>query len=872
MDDFAANVINIRIEDEMKNSYMDYSMSVIIGRALPDVRDGLKPVHRRILYAMHMEGLQAHKKYSKCAGVVGEVLKKYHPHGDSAVYDALVRMAQPWNLRYPLVDGQGNFGSVDGDPAAAYRYTECKMTKLAEELLVDIDKETVSFSPNFDGTVEEPDVLPCAYPNLLVNGADGIAVGMATKIPPHNLSEVIDACIAHVENPEIDVAGLMQFIPAPDFPTAGTIYGRGGVRDAYETGRGRITLRGNAWFEDLEGGRRAIIIDEIPYQVNKSRLIQQIADLVKEKKIEGISGLRDESDRQGMRIVIELKRDAFEEVVLNHLYKQTALQSTFGVILLAIVNQRPQILDLKQMIAYFVDHRREVVLRRTRYDLRKARERAHVLEGYRIALDNLDEVIALIRASSTPQDARDGLVRTFGLSIAQAIAILELRLQRLTGMEREKIEEEYNALLVRIGELEAILASEVLLMDVVKGELLSVKERFSDERRTRIVDAKGELSMHDLVAEEDHVVTLSHLGYIKRCSPDEWRMQRRGGMGKKGMNTRDEDFVTSIFIANTHSILMVFTDTGKVYPLNVYEVPEAGRTARGRPIVNLVPVAAEERIAAVVSVRSEDLETEGTDLVFVSRQGLVKRTPLTAYKNVRQGGLIATGVAEGDSLVVVDKLEDEADVDVMIFTRNGQCIRFPKGGGKGAPVFGRTARGNKGIALSEDDEVVDMLLIPASAEFDETEEVDELPEEPEVEAAAGEGDEELVIDEEPELTLLTITSLGFGKRTPLDEYPQQGRNGKGVISHKTGADVGEVVRARPVGPDDQVMLATDTGRVIRIPAISVRLVKSRGSKGVRLMRLDDGERIVDMARLVDTEADEVDADEIDADAEAGAEE
>ncbi|MCB9679185.1 MAG: DNA gyrase subunit A [Alphaproteobacteria bacterium] len=857
MDDFAANVIPIRIEEEMQNSYMDYSMSVIIGRALPDVRDGLKPVHRRILYAMHMEGLQANKKYSKCAGVVGEVLKKYHPHGDSAVYDALVRMAQPWNLRYPLVDGQGNFGSVDGDPAAAYRYTECKMTKLAEELLVDIDKETVSFSPNFDGTVEEPDVLPCAYPNLLVNGADGIAVGMATKIPPHNLREVIDACIAHIENPAIDVEGLMQFIPAPDFPTAGTIYGRAGVKEAYEKGRGRIVLRGNAFFEDIDhGARRAIIIDEIPYQVNKARLIQQIAELVKEKKIEGISNIRDESDRQGMRVVIELKRDAFEEVVLNHLFKQTALQSTFGVILLAIVNQRPQILDLQQMIKYYVDHRREVVLRRTRYELRKARERAHLLEGYRIALDNLDEVIALIRASATPADARDGLVSRFGLSVAQAIAILELRLQRLTGMEREKIEEEYAALLVRIGELEAILGSFELLMDVVKNELISVRDRFGDERRTRIVDAKGELSMLDLVAEEDHVVTLSHLGYIKRCSPDEWRMQRRGGMGKKGMNTRDEDFVTSIFIANTHSILMVFTDTGKVYPLQVYEVPEAGRTARGRPIVNLVPVAPDERIAAVVSVKPEELEAEGTDLVFVSRQGLVKRTPLTAYRNIRQGGLIATGVAEGDSLVVVQKLEDGAEVDVMIFSANGQCIRFPKQGSKGAPVFGRTARGNKGINLADDDQVVDMLFVPAGAEPDESEGEGEGEEEVDntLDESADESDD-VVLDEEPEVTLLTITALGYGKRTPLDErtYRVQGRNGKGIISHKTGEDVGEVVGARTVGVDDQLMIVTDTGRVIRIAAGSVRFVKSRSSKGVRLMKLDEGERIVDMALLVDTE-------------------
>lgn len=845
MDDFAANVVPIRIEDEMKNAYMDYSMSVIIGRALPDVRDGLKPVHRRILFAMHQEGLQASKKYSKCAGVVGEVLKKYHPHGDSAVYDALARMAQPWNLRYMLVDGQGNFGSVDGDPPAAYRYTECKMTRLAEQLLVDIDKDTVSWSPNFDGTVEEPDVLPSAYPNLLVNGADGIAVGMATKIPPHNLREVIDAVIALIDNPEISLGELMEYVPGPDFPTGATIYGRKGVQEAYETGRGRVIVRGKARFEDLPDGRRAIIIDEIPYQVNKARLVEQIAGLVKDKKVEGIRTIRDESDRSGMRVVVELRNDAFEEVVLNTLYKHTALQSTFGVILLAIVNDRPRVLSLKQMLDHYRAHRREVVLRRTRYQLRKARERAHILEGYRIALDNIDEVIALIRASATTAEARAGLVATFGLSVAQAIAILEMRLQRLTGLERDKIEAEYKELLVRIEELEAILGSEQILMDLVKKELLEVRDRFADERRTQIVDARGELSIHDLVPEEDHVVTVSRLGYIKRCSPDEWRMQRRGGHGKQGMNTREEDFVTSIFIANTHSVLMVFTDTGKVYPLNVYEVPEVSRTARGRPIVNLVPVDSEERIAAVVSVRTDEFDSEESDLVFASRRGLIKRTPLSAYKNIRQGGLIATGVADGDSLVAVQKLEGEADVDVMIFSANGQCIRFPRGGSKGAPTFGRTARGNKGIALDGEDIVVDMLLVPASTLEEEVEEVEDI-----------EVDDDIEIDDEPEVTLLTVSALGFGKRTPIEAYPMQGRNGKGVISHATGDEVGDVVRALPVRSEDQLMLVTDTGRVIRIPAASVRLVKSRNSKGVRLMRLDDGERIVDLALLAEDDTDE----------------
>ena len=842
MDDIAKNVIPIRIEDEMRNSYLDYSMSVIIGRALPDVRDGLKPVHRRILYAMDREGLQASKKYSKCAGVVGEVLKKYHPHGDSAVYDALVRMAQPWNLRYPLVDGQGNFGSIDGDPAAAYRYTECRMTRLAEELLVDIDKETVGFSPNFDGTTEEPEVLPAAFPNLLVNGADGIAVGMATKIPPHNLGEVIDACIALIENPDITFEELLDFVPGPDFPTGGTIYGRSGIRSAYATGRGRIIVRGKARFEDVNR-RRAIVIDEIPYQVNKARLIQQIAELVKTKRLEGIHALRDESDRHGMRIVVELKADAFEEVVLNRLYKHTALQSTFGTILLAIVNSRPRVLSLREMLQHYISHRREVILRRTRYLLRKARERAHILEGYRIALDNIDEVIATIRASDSGEIARTALCAKFGLSTFQAQAILDMRLQRLTGLERQKIEEEYQEVLQRIAEYEEILGSEERLMGVVSDELIVVRDRYRDERKTEILDAKGDLTMHDLVAEEDQVVTLSHLGYIKRVPPDEWRMQRRGGVGKKGMDTRDEDFVTSLFVANTHAMLLVFTTTGKVYPLNVYEVPATSRTARGKPIINLVPVDKTEAISAVVSVRSI-ADDDPRDLLFCSKQGLTKRTALSAYKNIRPGGLIACGVAEDDELCVVKLLDPDDDVDIILLTKQGQCIRFPKSGSKGAPVFGRSARGNKGINLQSDDVVVDMLLVPSAGSLDEDsedEQVDEVAVEPEEDDAAP--------GEEPATTIMTVTELGYGKRTPLSAFPQQGRNGKGVISHRTDKEIGGVVGGRHVSPDNQVMLVTDQGRVIRILAEEVRLVKSRGSKGVRLMKLDNQERIVDLDLL-----------------------
>lgn len=857
MDPIARNIVPIRIEDEMRNSYMDYSMSVIIGRALPDVRDGLKPVHRRILYAMHREGLAANKRYSKCAGVVGEVLKKYHPHGDSAVYDALVRMAQPWNLRYLLIDGQGNFGSVDGDPAAAYRYTECRLTKMAEELLVDIDKQTVSYSPNYDGTVQVPDVLPSRFPNLLVNGADGIAVGMATKIPPHNLTEIINAAIALAKNPEMDLDELMAFVPAPDFPTAGTIYGRKGVRDAYETGRGRVVVRGNAFFEEVRPGRRAIIIDELPYQVNKARLVEQIAGLVRDKRLNGISALRDESDRSGMRVVIELKKDAFEEVVLNHLYKHTPLQNTFGVILLAIVNQRPRVLSLKEMISHYIAHRREVILRRTRFELRKAKERAHLLEGYRIALDQIDEVIKTIRASRNTEEARHNLMDRFGLSEIQSNAILEMRLQRLTGLEREKVEEEYRQVLALIGELEAIVASEDLLMQVVTDDLAEMRDKYGDERRTRIVDARGELSMHDLVAEEDQVVTLSHNGYIKRTSPGEWRMQKRGGMGKKGMNTREEDFVSKLFVANTHDTLLVFTTDGKVFPMPVYEIPESARDARGRPIVNLLQLPDGAKLASIVPIRqAEDSkpgegEDDSTALLFVSRRGLIKSTVLSAFRNLRGGGMIAAGVADDDELFSVLAVED-TDVHVMLFTRNGQCIRFPW---DEVPEFGRSARGNKGMALVGDDVLVDAVLAPAQSS-DESEDEDESEvSEAEAEAEEQEGEED--IEDTGEATLLTVTEHGYGKRTPFPRYRAQKRNGKGIISIKVDDETG-VVGAVAVLADDQVMLVTDTGRVIRIGAADVRLLEGRSTRGVRLMRLDENERIVDIERLADTEDEDED--------------
>ena len=843
MDPFAKSVVPILIQDEMRSSYMDYSMSVIIGRALPDVRDGLKPVHRRILYAMHEMGMRHDKKYTKCAGVVGEVLKKYHPHGDSAVYDAMVRMAQPWNLRYMLVDGQGNFGSMDGDPAAAYRYTESRMTKVAEELLVDIDKETTDWTPNFDGTVDEPEVLPSRIPNLLVNGAEGIAVGMATKIPPHNLGEVVDACIALIEQPGLEVDDLIQIIPAPDFPTAGTIYGRRGVRDAYATGRGRIIVRGRANIEELSNGRAAIIIDEVPYQVNTARLQENIAQLVRDKKLEGIHALRDESDRTGMRIVLELKKDVFPEVVINHLYKHTPLQSTFGVILLAIVNNRPRILTLKEMLQHFISHRREVILRRTRYELRKARERAHILEGFLKALDIIDQIISLIRASATPAEAREGLITAFGFSEIQAQAILDMRLQRLTGMERQKIQEEYDALMARIRELEEILASEVMLMDVVKTELIEVRGLYADERRTRIVDARGELTMHDLVAEEDQVVTLSHLGYIKRCRSDEWQMQRRGGVGKRGMATREADFVTSLFIANTHSLLMVFTHEGIVLPLNVYDVPETSRDGRGRPIINLVPMPEGQRVASVVSVRQID-EDDDTFLLFVSTQGYIKRTPLSAFKNLRTGGMRATSIDDGDTLLAVRAVTDD-DTHVMLFTRKGKVIRFPI---NDVNLYGRTARGTFGIRLDEGDEVIDAVLAPADDSPVSDDEADDDVIDADMIDDAG--------DEAYATTLVTVSQNGYGCRIPFDRYRVQGRYGKGILSFRVTDKSGDVAGAAEVSVDDQLMLITDTGRVIRISARSIRLFLGRPVQGVRLMRLEDGERIVDIERIDESDDEE----------------
>jgi len=807
VDSFARLLVPIQIEEEMRSSYLDYSMSVIVGRALPDVRDGLKPVHRRVIYAMLRNGLLHNRAYRKCANVVGEVLGKYHPHGDASVYDALVRMAQPWNMRYLLVDGQGNFGSVDGDNAAAYRYTECRMTALAEQLVVDIDKETVNFIPNFDGKNEEPEVMPSAFPNLLVNGSEGIAVGMATKIPPHNLTEVINGLLALIEDPEISIDGLMKYILAPDFPTAGTIYGYEGVREAYTTGRGKLIVRGKIDFEEVEG-REAIIITELPFQVNKARLQEEIAEQVKEKRLEGIHAIRDESDRQGMRVVIELKRDAVREVVVNHLYKQTQLQNTFGIIFLAIVQQRPQVLNLKEMLQYYLGHRREITLRRTRYELRKARDRAHILEGLRIALDHIDAVIALIRASRTTDEARQGLMDSFALSEIQSQAILDMRLQRLVGLERDKIEDEYKELMGRIEWLLSVLADEKILLGVIKTELTAVRDEFGDARRTQIVADSGSLSLNDLIAEEEQVVTLSRLGYVKRTSMTEFRMQKRGGMGKTGMNTRDEDVVTDLFLANTHGYILVFTNTGRLYWVRVYDLPEAAPNARGKPIINFAQLATGEKVAAVVSVKDFG---ENVDLVFVSRRGFVKRTPLSAYGNVRAVGLTACDLVDGDEVLTVSLAERGAEL--LLATKRGRALRFA---GSKVREMGRIARGVRGIKLkNESDAVVDLAVLPeAGVSF-----------------------------------LVTVTANGYGKRTPLADYPQKGRGTGGVLDIAADARNGDVVATRAVDDGDHLLLITDSGRVIRMKVDDIRLV-GRRTRGVRLMRLSEDESIVAVERVL----------------------
>jgi len=798
----------INIEQEMKTSYLDYSMSVIVGRALPDVRDGLKPVHRRILYAMFREGLLHNKKYSKSAGVVGEVLKKYHPHGDSAVYDTMVRMAQDFNMRYRLVDGQGNFGSVDGDPAAAYRYTEARLTKLAEELLADIDKETVDFVPNFDDTTVEPSVLPTRVPNLLINGSAGIAVGMATNIPPHNLSEVVDGLVMMIDNPEVTIPDLMTVIKGPDFPTAGFINGYEGIRQAYLTGRGIIQMRARATIEEGRGDRESIIVTELPYQVNKARLLERIAELVQEKKITGISEIRDESDREGMRIAIDLKKGELSTVILNQLYKHTAMQSTFGVIMLALVNNQPRVLNLRKLLSNFIQHRREVVVRRTKYDLRKAEERAHILLGFKIALDNLDAVIALIKASATPDEAKTGLVREFKLSEIQAQAILEMRLQRLTGLERDKIIAEYEEVLKEIARLTEILGSDALVMKIIRDELLAVKAEYGDERRTEIVPQASEIDIEDLIKDEEMVITISHAGYIKRNPLTSYRAQRRGGKGKMGMETKEADFVERLFTASAHSYILFFTNKGRVYWLKVHQLPEASRQAKGKAIVNLIQISQDERVTAALPVREF---TPGHFILMATKKGTIKKTELESYSHPRPSGIIAITLEEGDELISSEITDGKCDV--FLGTRDGLSIRFSE---TDVREIGRTGKGVIGIRLDEGNEVVAM---------------------------------EIVRDDS---TILTVTEKGYGKRSTLEDYRSQGRGGKGIFTLKITEKNGRVTGMAQVSEDDEIILITSNGKVLRIRARDIS-VQGRNTQGVRLFDIEPDDKVVSFAKLVERE-------------------
>jgi DNA gyrase subunit A len=804
--------VPVYIEEEMRDSFMAYAMSVIISRALPDVRDGLKPVHRRVLYAMYDAGNTSDKPTKKSARLVGDIMGKYHPHGDTAIYDTIVRMAQDFNLRYPLVDGQGNFGSIDGDNPAHMRYTEIRMTPIAEEMLIDIEKETVDFSPNYDDSLKEPSVLPARIPNLLVNGAAGIAVGMATNIPPHNLSEVIDGLIALVANPDMTIKQLMRHIPGPDFPTAGFIHGTEPIVQAYHDGKGVIQMRGKAFIETVKRtGREQIIISEIPYMVNKVRLIEQVAALVQEKKIEGIADLRDESDREGMRIVIELKRDAVSEIVINQLYKHTALQESYGINMLAIVEGRPKLLNLKDALKAFIDHRKEVVTRRTAHDLRKAEERLHVLEGYRIALDNLDAVITLIRGSSEPKVAKEGLMANFGLSEIQAQAILELRLHRLTGLERDKIMEEHRETLEHIAKLRAILADEKEIYKIIVEELKEIKEKYGDDRRTQIVNRSEEISIEDMIVDEDMAVTISHDGYIKRNPITLYRAQRRGGKGKIGTTTKEEDFVEYLFIASMHSYILFFTTIGKVYWIKVHELPQASRAARGKPIVNLLSLEPGEKVSAFLTVREFQ---EGRYIVFATKNGLIKKTELMAYANPRSSGIRAIGLEERDEVIGV-RLTDGSQ-EIILSTADGQSIRFKE---EQVRATGRGTFGVVGMKLDAGDKVVSMEML--SLGYD----------------------------------ILTVAEGGYGKRTEVAEYRLQSRGGKGIITMKTTDKTGRVIGVQQVTEEDQLMLITNAGKIIRLRIKDIRII-GRNTQGVRLIELEEGERVVSLARLAEKEEDD----------------
>ena len=823
-----SNEVPVNIEDEMRKSYLDYAMSVIIGRALPDVRDGLKPVHRRILYAMHKEGMTSDKRYTKCAGVVGEVIKKYHPHGDSAVYDALVRMAQDFNLRYPLIDGQGNFGSIDGDPAAAYRYTESRLEPLAEELLADIAKDTVDFIPNFDESTEEPLVLPTRVPNLLINGSDGIAVGMATKIPPHNLTEVVNAAILMIEKPAATLDEVLELVPGPDFPTGAYIYGRKGIKSAYQTGRGQFTMRAKAAIERPTKEKEQIVITEIPYQVNKARVIERIAELVQDKKIEGISDIRDESDREGMRIVVEIKRGEQPEIVLNNLYKHTQLQENFGMILLAIVNGQPRELPLMEAIQHFIDHRVNVVRRRTAYDLRKAQERAHILEGFLKALSHLDAIIKLIRASKTPAEARTGLMETFDFSQRQAQAILEMQLQRLTALERDKVQNEYDELQAKIAEYEEILRNEKVLRRLIVKELKEVQKQYGDERKTAIIDEQAEIGLEDLIAVEDVVITLSHSQYLKRTPLSTYRQQARGGKGRLGMKTREADFVEGLFVASTHSYILVFTDTGRVHWLKVYEIPDVAAAGRGKHIVNLVNLTPREKVASLVTLKElpeerKDIEVNGETyaaegyVILVTRKGVIKKTRLANFSNPMARGIIAMNVDEGDELIGAKQTMGQDTI--FLATHEGMAIRFME---SDVRDMGRQARGVRAMGLAKEDYIVGMEVV---------------------------GEKELI---------LSVTEKGFGKRTPITKYRLQSRAGKGVINVKTTARNGKVVSSLSVTEDSEVMLITQQGKIARLDSAKIR-ESGRSSQGVKLINLGAEDQLAAACLIRAEDTDEDDA-------------
>jgi len=818
-------IIPVNIETQMKTAYIDYSMSVIVSRALPDVRDGLKPVHRRVLYGMLELGVLSNRPYKKSARIVGEVLGKYHPHGDTSVYDAMVRMAQPWSLRYPLVDGQGNFGSMDGDSPAAMRYTEARLRKIAEEMLVDINKDTVDFQLNFDDSLKEPTVLPAKIPNLLINGASGIAVGMATNMAPHNLSEVIDGTIAYIDNNDITIPELMKFIKGPDFPTGAVIYGYNGVKDAFETGRGRIVLRGEAVIEEDSNGKSRIIVSSVPYQVNKADMIKKTADLVNEKKIEGISDIRDESDRKGLRVVYELKRDAIPNIILNKLYQYTALQTSFSVNNIALVHGRPQLLNLKDMIKYYVEHRHEVLIRKTKYELKEAERKAHILEGLLIALDNLDEVIALIRASQTPEIAKNGLMETFSLSEIQAKAILDMRLQKLTGLERDKLKEEYAELMKLIEHLKEILESEEMRMEILKAEMLEIKEKYGDEARSEIEYTAKDFNIEDTIADEEVVITISHLGYIKRTPLTEYRRQNRGGTGARGSNIRDEDFLEHLYVATNHNYMLFFTEKGKVFWMKVYEIPEGTKTSKGRAIQNIISIDRDDKVRAIINVKNlkDEEYINNTYIVLATKQGVIKKTTLEAYSRPRQNGIIAINIREGDNLLEAKLTSGKSEI--LLALKSGRAIRFNE---SRVRPMGRNASGVRGITLAgPKDEVVGMICM----EEDENNEV------------------------------LVVSENGYGKRSNLDDYRVTNRGGKGVKTINITPKTGNLIAIKSVSDSDDLMIITKSGILIRLPVSGLR-VMGRATQGVRLINIRDNDAIAAVAKVeVDEEDENIEASE-----------